>query len=83
MKALLKRRVRLLEPILKEVTSTGVFIVRLITPQINPMVYVQFDRQLSFEIAEIYRRLAEGLLEKDEENRAVAAASKPVSGWYC
>ncbi|EER10237.1 hypothetical protein Pmar_PMAR018239 [Perkinsus marinus ATCC 50983] len=62
-KALLKRRVRLLEPILKE---------------INPMVYVQFDRQLSFEIADIYRRLAEDLLEKDEENRAVAAASKPA-----
>ncbi|KAF4740691.1 hypothetical protein FOZ62_027866, partial [Perkinsus olseni] len=46
-RALLKRRVKLLEPVLKE---------------INPMVYVQFNRQLSFEIAEIYRQLAEGLL---------------------
>ncbi|KAF4723809.1 hypothetical protein FOZ63_024229 [Perkinsus olseni] len=46
-RALLKRRVKLLEPVLKE---------------INPMVYVQFNRQLSFEIAEICRQLAEGLL---------------------
>ncbi|KAF4666436.1 hypothetical protein FOL47_004104 [Perkinsus chesapeaki] len=61
---LLKRRVKLLEPVLEE---------------INPTVYVQFYRQLSYEIGDIYKQLSDGIIGSQGEEYEVGVPH-PVSG---